>query len=154
MLLIEQNKIWKCGQTTFYKKAVYSLKFAHQLTYPGLASINLQTPAQIPAQYLQITLIMASKLFIIGSVIASALASPFPEPQLSLPPLIPESPASGTIIGALPPGVILQPPTPPLASPPFVGSDIKPKKIGYFWTGAGDNNHKGVPDVDSRSFPC
>ncbi|KAK4188466.1 hypothetical protein QBC35DRAFT_195865 [Podospora australis] len=37
---------------------------------------------------------------------------------------------------------ILQLPTPPLASPPFTASNIKPKKIGYFWTGAGDNKHK------------
>jgi len=42
----------------------------------------------------------------------------------------------------LPPLPILQPPTPPLDSPPFTASNIKPKKIGYFWTGAGDNQHK------------
>jgi selenium-binding protein 1 len=29
-----------------------------------------------------------------------------------------------------------------LESPPWEGSEIKPKKIGYFWTGAGDNQHK------------
>ena len=42
----------------------------------------------------------------------------------------------------LPPLPILQPPTPPLDSPPFTASNVKPKKIGYFWTGAGDNQHK------------
>jgi len=42
----------------------------------------------------------------------------------------------------LPPLPILQPPTPPLNSPPFTASNLQPKKIGYFWTGAGDNQHK------------
>lgn len=37
---------------------------------------------------------------------------------------------------------ILQLPLPPLDSPPFTASNIKPKKIGYFWTGSGDNQHK------------
>jgi hypothetical protein len=37
---------------------------------------------------------------------------------------------------------ILQLPLPPLDSPPFTPSNIKPKKIGYFWTGSGDNQHK------------
>ncbi len=41
-----------------------------------------------------------------------------------------------------PPLPILQVPTPPLQSQPFTPSNIKPKKIGYFWTGAGDNEHK------------
>jgi len=41
-----------------------------------------------------------------------------------------------------PPLPVLQVPTPPLQSPPFTPSNIKPKKIGYFWTGAGDNQHK------------
>jgi hypothetical protein len=42
-----------------------------------------------------------------------------------------------------PPLPILQVPTPPLDSPPFTPSDIKPKKIGYFWTGSADKFHKG-----------
>jgi len=37
---------------------------------------------------------------------------------------------------------ILQLPTPPLPSEPFELANIRPKKIGYFWTGAGDNKHK------------
>jgi hypothetical protein len=38
---------------------------------------------------------------------------------------------------------ILQVPTPALDSPPHqVNSQIRPKKIGYFWTAAGDNKHK------------
>ncbi len=41
-----------------------------------------------------------------------------------------------------PPLPILQLPTPPLESDPFTPSNIQPKKIGYFWTGAGDNWHK------------
>jgi selenium-binding protein 1 len=42
-----------------------------------------------------------------------------------------------------PPLPILQVPTPPLESPPFTPSDIRPKKIGYFWTGSADKFHKG-----------
>jgi selenium-binding protein 1 len=37
-------------------------------------------------------------------------------------------------------------PAPPLPSFPFTGSDIKPKKIAYFWTGAGDNQHTGMQE--------
>lgn len=44
--------------------------------------------------------------------------------------------------GASIPLPILQLPLPPLESEPFNTSNIKPKKIGYFWTGAGDNQHK------------
>jgi hypothetical protein len=44
--------------------------------------------------------------------------------------------------GASIPLPILQLPLPPLDSPPFTPSNIKPKKIGYFWTGSGDNQHK------------
>ncbi len=36
---------------------------------------------------------------------------------------------------------VLQLPTPPWIAP-FTASNIKPKKIGYFWTGAGDNIHR------------
>lgn len=64
-------------------------------------------------------------------------------PQLSLPPLIPSIPGvTEPLVSILPPLPIIQPPTPPLDSPPFEVEDIKPKKIGYFWTGAGDNKHK------------
>lgn len=42
------------------------------------------------------------------------------------------------LLPALP---ILQAPLPPLDSPSFTPSNIKPKKIGYYWTGAGDKEH-------------
>ena len=72
-----------------------------------------------------------------------ALGAPRPEPQLSLPPLISSIPGvTEPLTSNAPPLPILQVPTPPLESPPWEGSDIKPKKIGYFWTGAGDNQHK------------
>jgi hypothetical protein len=64
--------------------------------------------------------------------------------SLSLPPLIPAIPGvTEPLATNAPPLPILQVPTPPLDSPPFTSNQqIKPKKIGYFWTGAGDNNHK------------
>lgn len=63
--------------------------------------------------------------------------------QISLPPLIPSIPGVTEPLNSLiPPLPILQFPTPALDSPPFEVKDIKPKKIGYFWTGAGDNKHK------------
>lgn len=85
----------------------------------------------------------------IGGLLGLALASPFPEAnpeaQISLPPLIPSVPGfTDPIAQNAPPLPVLQVPTPALESPPFQGSDIKPKKIGYFWTGAGDNQHKGI----------
>ncbi|KAK4127026.1 hypothetical protein N657DRAFT_566176 [Parathielavia appendiculata] len=63
---------------------------------------------------------------------------------ISLPgPLIPSIPGVTTpLTQNAPPLPILQVPTPPLDSPPFTASNIKPKKIGYFWTGAGDKQHK------------
>lgn len=85
---------------------------------------------------------MAATSIIFASLLAVALTSPVavpdPNPQISLPSQ-PINPPEGLKLN--PP--ILQLPTPPLASPPFQGSDIKPKKIGYFWTGAGDNQHAG-----------
>ncbi|PLN79943.1 hypothetical protein BDW42DRAFT_201407 [Aspergillus taichungensis] len=62
---------------------------------------------------------------------------------LSLPPLIPSIPGVTEVLNnVVPPLPILQVPTPAEDSPPFTPSDIKPKKIGYFWTGAGDKRHK------------
>lgn len=63
---------------------------------------------------------------------------------LSLPPLIPAIPGVTEVLAdnqiPLP---VLQIPTPPLDSEPFtVNAELRPKKIGYFWTGAGDNKHK------------
>ncbi|CAP61176.1 uncharacterized protein PODANS_3_1330 [Podospora anserina S mat+] len=69
---------------------------------------------------------------------------------LSLPPLIPSIPGvTEPLASNAPPLPILQVPTPPLASPPFTASNIKPKKIGYFWTGAGDNLHKDFLATDT-----
>lgn len=76
---------------------------------------------------------------------------------LSLPPLIPSIPGvTEPLASNIPPLPILQVPTPPLESPPFPVSNIKPKKIGYFWTGAGDNNHKDflvVTSLDDVTSP-
>ena len=88
----------------------------------------------------------------IGYLLASASANPVPEaepdpiPQgVSLPPVIPSVPGFTDPLSTLsPPLPVLQVPTPPKVSPPFTGSNIKPKKIGYFWTGAGDNDHAGT----------
>ncbi|TVY36188.1 hypothetical protein LOCC1_G006126 [Lachnellula occidentalis] len=93
---------------------------------------------------------MAKSLLALLSLASLAYGSPVPdaEPQvsprqISLPPLIPSipgvtEPLTSDLAIPLP---ILQIPTPPLPSPPFQASNIKPKKIGYFWTGAGDNIH-------------
>lgn len=79
---------------------------------------------------------MFSKVFLSAVLATSAGA-------LSLPPLIPSIPGvTEPLATNAPPLPILQVPTPPLSSPPFTSNQqIKPKKIGYFWTGAGDNNH-------------
>ncbi|KAJ0167625.1 hypothetical protein CTA2_1456 [Colletotrichum tanaceti] len=65
---------------------------------------------------------------------------------ISVPPLIPSIPGvTEPLASNAPPVPVLQIPTLPLDSPPFAGANIKPKKIGYFWTGAGeagDNIHK------------
>lgn len=62
---------------------------------------------------------------------------------LSLPPLIPTIPGvTEPLSSDTPPLPILQVPTPPLDSPPFTPSNIRPKKIGFFWTASGDNQHK------------
>ncbi|KAL2197888.1 hypothetical protein P885DRAFT_34143 [Corynascus similis CBS 632.67] len=67
--------------------------------------------------------------------------------SISLPPLIPKIPGvTEPLYDIVPPLPILQAPLPPLDSPPFTASDIKPKKIGYFWTGAGNKRNKGVSD--------
>lgn len=46
-------------------------------------------------------------------------------------------------------------PTPPVASPPFTGSNIKPKKVGYFWTGPGNQKYAdflAVYSLDDATF--
>lgn len=86
-----------------------------------------------------------------AALTALALASPVPEPKplgLSLGSLIPSIPGvTEPLASNAPPLPILQLPTPPLPSPPFTASNIKPKKIGYFWTGAGDNIHAGMSEL-------
>ena len=79
----------------------------------------------------------------LAAIASCAPASPNKEKrQISLPPIIPSIPGVTVPLATdAPPLPIAQPPTPALPSPPFVGSDIKPNKIGYFWTGAGDNEH-------------
>ncbi|KAB8356705.1 hypothetical protein FH972_024281 [Carpinus fangiana] len=64
-------------------------------------------------------------------------------PQISLPPLIPAIPGvTEPLSKDAPPLPILQLPTPPLPSPEHKVSNIRPKKIGFFWTGSGDHEHK------------
>ncbi|KAL7621864.1 hypothetical protein AAE478_007364 [Parahypoxylon ruwenzoriense] len=71
---------------------------------------------------------------------------------LSLPPLIPTIPGvTEPLTSNAPPLPILQIPTPPLESPPLEAGNIKPKKIGYFWTASGDNEHKEV-DFSQDTF--
>uniref|UniRef100_A0A0D2XXQ2 Methanethiol oxidase n=1 Tax=Fusarium oxysporum (strain Fo5176) TaxID=660025 RepID=A0A0D2XXQ2_FUSOF len=81
---------------------------------------------------------------LLGALASQVSASPanIAKRGLSLPPLIPKIPGvTEPLADNAPPLPILQLPTPPLDSPPFKVSNIKPKKIGYFWTGAGDNKH-------------
>lgn len=97
----------------------------------------------------------ALKLFTVSHLAALAAAGPQVGPAvegyskrsplgISLPPLIPAIPGVTIPLlpDAAPPLPILQIPTPPLDSEPFEVQNIRPKKIGYFWTGAGDNHHK------------
>ncbi|CAH0040421.1 unnamed protein product [Clonostachys rhizophaga] len=75
--------------------------------------------------------------------VAGSPASSLEKRQLSLPPLIPAIPGvTEPLTDLAPPLPVLQVPTPPLPSEPFEVVNIKPKKIGYIWTGAGDNKHK------------
>lgn len=78
------------------------------------------------------------------SIIAALAPLAMARPQISLPPLIPSIPGvTEPLTSNAPPLPILQVPTPPLDSPPFTANtNIRPKKIGYFWTGAGDKRHK------------
>ena len=86
--------------------------------------------------------VMASKLSV-ALFLSVVTAAPNPVPQISLP-TIPSIPGVTEPLGtAAPPGIILQPPTPPLPDPVpnYTPSEIKPKKIGFFFAGAGDNEH-------------
>ena len=98
--------------------------------------------------------------FSIASLVGTTIAGPVDKRQpldLSLPPLIPAIPGvTEPLASGVPPLPILQVPTPPLVSPPFDVTEIRPRKIGYFWTGAGDNHHKdflvtaSLDDVSKR----
>ncbi|KFA69310.1 hypothetical protein S40285_08596 [Stachybotrys chlorohalonatus IBT 40285] len=88
---------------------------------------------------------MKSPSLIAVLLAARAAASPAQADKrqgISLPPLIPSIPGvTEPIVSGTPPLPIIQVPTPALPSNPFPVSNIKPKKIGYFWTGAGDSQH-------------
>lgn len=90
-------------------------------------------------------IVVASQLLAkVAATPASALVSKrSPLGGISLPPLIPSIPGvTQPLADGVPPLPILQVPTPALDSLPFETKNIKPKKIGYIWTGAGDNHHK------------
>ncbi|KAL9621689.1 MAG: hypothetical protein Q9160_003942 [Pyrenula sp. 1 TL-2023] len=86
---------------------------------------------------------MAYKRFSLALLLGIAAARPNPDPQISIP-TIPTIPGvTEPLTSGAPPGIILQPPTPPLPNPNpnYTPSEIKPKKIGFFFAGAGDNEH-------------
>lgn len=88
---------------------------------------------------------MSLSKFAFAGILALAAALPNQSPtkrQISLPPLIPAIPGvTEPLSSNAPPLPILQAPTPPLPEVPYTPSNIKPKKVGYFWTGSGDNQH-------------
>jgi hypothetical protein len=94
--------------------------------------------------------VLPASLVIMLSILASAaLAGFFASPVVasplgvSLPPLIPSIPGvTEPLASNAPPLPILQAPTPPIDSPPFTPSNIRPKKVGYIWTGSGNNQNK------------
>jgi len=105
---------------------------------------------------------MARSIYVLATLASLAMGSPAPKPseqisprQISIPgSLIPHIPGvTEPLSSNAPPLPILQVPTPPLDSPPFTGSNIQPKKIGYFFTGAGDNEHAGMLFV-VENFPA
>jgi hypothetical protein len=87
---------------------------------------------------------MTRSTFALAALASLAAAIPAPL-DLSLPPLIPYIPGvSELLYQVVPPLPILQVPLPPLPAPPFTASNIKPKKVGYFWTGSADGEHAGM----------
>lgn len=86
---------------------------------------------------------MIFKKLCLAISVGVTVAWPSPEPQVSIP-AIPSIPGVTEPLGtAAPPGIILQPPTPPLPDPDpnYTPSEIEPKKIGFFFAAAGDNEH-------------
>lgn len=90
-----------------------------------------------------VAVVLASQLLGRAAASPAAPVSKRAPLGISLPPLIPAIPGvTEPLVDLAPPLPILQVPTPPLDSLPFATKEIKPKKIGYIWTGAGDNHHK------------
>lgn len=94
-------------------------------------------------------IVVASQLLAVSATPASSpVGKRSPLGGLSLPPLIPNIPGvTQPLADGVPPLPILQVPTPALdtdssESQKINLKNIKPKKIGYIWTGAGDNHHK------------
>ncbi|KAI1763893.1 hypothetical protein GGR53DRAFT_466889 [Hypoxylon sp. FL1150] len=83
-----------------------------------------------------------------ATLLTASLLTPLAS-ALSLPPLIHTIPGvTESLTSNAPPPPSLQIPTPSLGSPPFEASNIKPKKIGYFWTASGDNEHEDDLPID------
>lgn len=125
--------------------------------------ISLKSP-HLPSAIMifsSVAIVLASQLVAKASASPAAGVSKRSPLGISLPPLIPAIPGvTEPLVDAIPPLPILQVPTPPLDSPPFETKDTKPKKIGYIWTGAGDNHHKdflaavSLDDVSSQVAFC
>ncbi|EPS39639.1 hypothetical protein H072_6558 [Dactylellina haptotyla CBS 200.50] len=97
--------------------------------------------------------------FLLALHATMTFTSPVPNPRpnpLSIPPLIPTIPGITDPLASLaPPIPILKVPTPPIKSPPFTASSLKPKKIGYFWTGPGNQAYAdflAVYSLDDDTF--
>ena len=145
----EWKSIWGAGVGHSIKVS-NCLKSALHICIPSPSNLpQLAELAQSPSNPYTMAAFRGLSSFVLGYLAVSVLANPVPEAEpdpnpLSLPPLIPSVPGFTDPIGTLaPPLPVLQVPTPAKPSPPFTGSDIKPKKIGYFWTAAGDNDHAG-----------
>lgn len=134
------NRAWKLSQSS-------SLSLT-QPSIPSFHSSNCKPTHQQSLQPLHSssnmkTLAFSAALLSQLALQAAAGSDKLSKRQLSLPPLIPSIPGVTEPLNDLaPPLPILQIPTPALDSPFFPVKNIKPKKIGYFWTGAGDNKHK------------
>lgn len=143
-LCLDANKADRSqdGNSAGYKSQQYSLKLA---LHPSTHSIEQVYSIPLPFNNKHPFAKMVLLPVVLGGMLGLALASPLNDPPISIPTPVPSVPPfTDPIIQTAPPGIVLQPPTPALESPPFTPSDLKPKKIGYFWTGAGDNKHKGI----------
>lgn len=130
-------KNYKKHETTSYILTLPTLE-------PSLTIANSLAPpchSFAPEAQLIMPALSKSAALLTGLLAPTVSANPL---GLSIPGgLIPAIPGVTEALGSIvPPLPILQAPTPALPSEPFSGSDIKPKKIGYFWTGSGDDQHK------------